>query len=119
MSEVQCFVVDAVDYARRNEPGAMWYAPDGSYKSRLGPDGRFLMVRLPNGDIWRVDSRASNCTRPDDDVHRCWVRHGEAPNITVDKNGDTCGCGHSIGSGWKDGAYTYHGFLTNGVLRSC
>jgi hypothetical protein len=39
------------------------------------------------------------------------VRHGEAPNITVDKNGVTCGAGAgSIQCG------SYHGFLRNGEL---
>lgn len=78
---------------------------------RTGPDGRVLAVRLPNGYGWAPDSRASNCTRPDDDTHRCWVRHGEVPRITVDKNGDTCsaGAGSILSNGW-------HGFLRDGVL---
>jgi len=59
-----------------------------------------------------IDSRASNCTLPDDNVHKCWVRHGEAPNFTVDKNGATCaaGAGSIQTSNW-------HGFLRNGVFE--
>lgn len=75
-------------------------------------DGRWLVVRLPNGHDWCIDSRCNNCTRPNDNAHRCWIRHGEPPNITVDKNGVTCSAGGgSIQSG------DFHGFLRNGVLE--
>lgn len=87
-------------------PGAMWDAKWAPWK---GADGRSLSAKCPNGDIWNIDSRATNCTMPTDDVHRCWVRHGEPPNITVDKNGVTCRAGAgSIQAG------DYHGFLRNG-----
>lgn len=96
---------------REMPPGAMWDAywmPD-NWK---GPDGRSLHVVLPNGHEWCIDGRASNCTKPDDKVHRCWVRHGEPPNLTVDKNGNTCAAGAgSILSG------DFHGFLRNGYLE--
>lgn len=113
------------EYAQSNNPnlvynlnnapvGAMWYAdwyldyPFGDqYK---GPDGHCLTVKTPGGD-WIVDSRASNCTKPDDTVHKCWVRQGIPPNITVSKNGNTCSAGAgSIQIG------DYHGFLQNGQL---
>ena len=69
------------------------------------------MCKLPNGREWDIDSRCSNCTLPDDRIHRCWVRHGEPPNIHVDKNGHTCSAGAgSILAG------DYHGFLHNGEL---
>lgn len=88
--------------------GAMW---DAFWYPWKGPDGRSLAVKVPGDHDWLVDSRASNCTRPDDREHRCWVRHGEVPNITVDKNGDTCAAGAgSIQAG------AYHGFLRGGVL---
>jgi hypothetical protein len=91
-------------------PGAVWDAswmPD----SMKGPDGRSVVVRLPNGRDWYVDSRANNCTRPADTTHRCWVRHGTPPDLTVDKSGDTCSAGGgSIQSG------DYHGFLRQGFL---
>lgn len=91
-------------------PGAMW---DASWMSRKGPDGRCLVVICPNGSEWMIDSRASNCGRPQDNEHRCWCRHGEPPNITVDKNCDTCTAGAgSIQAG------DYHGFLQNGVLTA-
>lgn len=95
--------------------GAMWFAEWMSF--HLGPDGRCLVVRLPNGMDWLVDSRASNCTKPDDTEHRCWVRHGEPPNVTIDKNGNTCDAGAgSIGAG--SGENYYHGFLVDGALVS-
>lgn len=90
-------------------PGAMWdafwlvghYAPT--------EDGRVIMVKCPGGGEWCIDGRASNCTMPNDKVHHCWVRHGEPPNLTVDKNGATCNAGAgSIISG------NYHGFLRDG-----
>lgn len=93
--------------------GAMYYVDQISERSfyPLGPDGRSLMVKTPGGE-WCVDSRASNCTRRDDDRHRCWVRHGMPPLVTVDKVGDTCAAGAgSIGCG------SYHGFLRGGYLE--
>lgn len=90
-------------------PGAMWFAPWYANYCKA-PDGTCLIVRTPGGD-WVVDSVASNCTRKDDKIHKCWVREGIAPNITVGKNGDTCSAG--AGSILIEG---YHGFLRNGVL---
>jgi hypothetical protein len=73
-------------------------------------DGPHLIVMTPGGQ-WNIDSRASNCTLPYDYEHRCWVRHGEPPNITVDKQGLTCTAGAgSIQCG------DYHGFLVAGAL---
>lgn len=91
-------------------PGAMWFAiwypVNFEWKNETGPH---LIVVLPNGRIWDIDSRASNCDQKSDDTHRCWVRHGDVPLITVDKNGHTCGAGAgSILAG------DYHGYLRNG-----
>lgn|GEM_PF-3226888 len=73
--------------------------------------GRHLHAVLPNGHHWDLDARASNCTLPDDRLHRCWVRHGEPPAITVDKDGLTCRAGRgSVASG------DYHGLLRDGVF---
>lgn len=118
-ADIKCFMVEADGrggFVRDGRPvtyseipaGAMWFAD--WYKAPKGPDGHHLIVRTPGGD-WHVDGRASNCTRPDDNEHRCWVRHGVPPNVTVDKNGNTCGCGCSIGQGDR-----YHGFLRDGYL---
>lgn len=79
-----------------------------------GCDGKHYMIVLPNGEHWIMGRRASNCGRKDDHTHRCWVVHGESPNITIDKNGDTCsaGAGSILCAGW-------HGFIRNGELVEC
>jgi hypothetical protein len=94
----------------RIEPGCLywntWYPEDYFWTNHTG---YHLVAMLPNGREWCIDSRASNCTMPDDKLHRCWVRHGEVPNIHVDKQGHTCEAG--AGSIWVG---DYHGFLHNG-----
>jgi hypothetical protein len=103
------------EFTLRDAPiGAMWDASWWhGHPQWVGADGRCLIVRTPGGD-WMIDSRCSNCTMPDDNVHKCWVRHGEPPNITVDKNGNTCSAGAgSILCG------SYHGFLREGYLDPC
>jgi hypothetical protein len=95
--------------------GAMWFAdwyPDHYCNPQLGP-GKCLIVKTPGGD-WVIDQQASNCTMPDDvhqEKHHCWILHGTPPEITVDKNGVTCGAG--AGSISRP---NYHGFLQNGYL---
>lgn len=95
---------------REAPPGAIWdawwYVDVEGYG---GPDGRCLVARCPDGHDWVIDGPASNCTMKGDTVHRCWIRHGEPPNLTVDKNGVTCAAG--AGSIATKG---YHGFLKNG-----
>ena len=105
---------DGKRYILNDAPaGAMYYAPWLEDMGWKGPDGKCLIVVTPGGS-WVVDSMASNCTKREDTVHRCWVRHGTPPLITVDKNGLTCGAGAgSIQSG------KYHGFLRNGFLEEC
>jgi hypothetical protein len=82
----------------------------------VGPDHRSLVVKLPGNHDWHIDSRASNCTKPDDGEHFCWVRHGrpEDGSLHVDKDGNTCSAG--AGSIAVPG---FHGFLHHGVLRDC
>ena len=148
MERVSCFLIEQCEGGYRRvdnpadvrphssdfEPGAMYF--NEHYADRLckdhpdyqafwlkhyhlGPDGKVLLVKLPNEMWWNVDGRASNCDKKDDNEHACWVRHGEAPNITVDKQGLTCGAGAgSIDS--THGTYgNWHGFLQNGVLVKC
>lgn len=105
-------VVDTGEIIPRHLPaGAMYFANQEWAESvgNLGPDGKSLFIQTPSGP-WHIDGRASNCTRRGE-VHHCWVRHGEPPNVTVDKDGETCGCGCSIAID------TYHGFLRNGHLE--
>ena len=82
----------------------------------IGEDGRCLVLKTPGGS-WYIDSRASNCTLPDDKTHKCWIRHGspEIPgSLHVDKNGHTCAAGAgSIISG------SFHGFCHHGNIVSC
>ena len=96
-------------------PGACWDASwFHDHPQYLGPDGRCLIVRCPDGHDWMVDGRASNCTLPNDNIHKCWVRHGrpEDGTLHVDKNGVTCSAGAgSIATG------KWHGFLHNGFLH--
>lgn len=96
---------------RDHTPGMMWDAFWVGEYSR-GPDGLSLMVVCPDGHGWMIDGRASNCTMPNDNEHRCWTRTGTPPLIQVAKNfGKTCAAGG--GSIQTPG---YHGFLgTNGA----
>jgi hypothetical protein len=97
-------------------PGDMFWVPALHINGQCSPVhggwenciGQHLHVVLPNGHIWNMDSRASNCTRPEDNRHRCWVRHGDPPAITVDKDGITCGAG---GGSVKSG--DYHGKISS------
>lgn len=92
-------------------PGAMWDCSWWMPASWRGHDGRALTVICPNGSQWHIDGQATNCTLPDDREHRCWLRTGEPPRITVGKNGPgrTCGAG-----GGSIQAGDYHGFLVDG-----
>jgi hypothetical protein len=97
--------------------GAMWYG-DWYGKTIWTPQLEWvLIVKLPNGFHWVIDSQASNCTIPEDrqqKKHHCWIIEGTIPDITVSKNGTTCGAGAgSIQAG------NYHGFLRNGYLEEC
>lgn len=107
---------EIIDSRQDLPPGAMWWAP--WYQDHYaGFDGKCLVVMTPGGE-WIIDSQAGNCTRKGDKTHRCWCRSGEAPNITVGKEGNTCSAG--AGSILIDsGNRSYHGFLRNGYLESC
>lgn len=80
-------------------PGAMWDMTEWA-ASPPGPDGRSYGVALPNGCSWYIDGRASNAPNEP----RGWTRTGVAPLLTVRP---------SILAG------SYHGFLTDGVLKEC
>lgn len=112
-----------VHYDSKGENIVAQYKGNGQWNN---DDGNHLIVVVPckwNGSdgqvydskhFWDVDSRGSNCDMKQDRLHRCWVRHGTIPNITVDKNGVTCGAG--AGSILVEG---WHGFLRNGILEQC
>ncbi len=79
-----------------------------------GSDGKSVVCVLPDGHHWYIDSRANNCTLPNDREHRCWVRHGTlGERLHVDKNGRTC----SAGAG-SIASRNWHGFLHNGKLSA-
>lgn len=110
------------------EPGCLyrptWYeSADPTFMRN--PDGSIhLHVMLPCGCHWNIDAEASNCTRPGDRTHKCWVRHGDPEDpqgertgvkFHVDKAGDTCAAGAgSIICGCR----RYHGFLHHGALTA-
>jgi len=93
--------------------GAIWRAEwMERWAHNCGSDGRCYVAKCPGGGDWMIDGRASNCTMKDDNIHKCWVRHGEAPNFTVDKNGVTCAAGAG-----SIQTHNWHGFLRNGVFE--
>ena len=107
-------LLDKAPDAADRKHGDMWYVNVTWYAKPECPywdncDGKHLIVTLPNGVTHDCHARASNCTKPDDKLHRCWVVHGTPPNITIDKNGLTCGAGAGsiMNFGW-------HGFIRNG-----
>lgn len=133
MNAATCFLVEPVQDNDRHRwrrvdtgeefdyrdlpPGAMWDA-HWMPTAKRSIDGRCLVVKLPNGQEWVIDSQASNCDRRGE-AHDCWCRHGEPPHVTVDKlpepGRSTCSAGAgSVGSGRGD--QHWHGFLRNGEL---
>lgn len=95
-------------------PGAMWDADWMPSAWKRGGDGRYLVVLCPDGHEWTIDSEASNCTRKGED-HDCWCRHGEPPNLTVDKTPEPGRSTCAAGAG-SIKTPSWHGFLRNGRL---
>lgn len=89
-------------------PGDCWWAPwltlslspeyERDWKGKRAP----LVIHCPDGSDWLVDGIASNLKG------HGWTVTGEFPNITAKP---------SIGKG-PEGKWTYHGWLTNGVLSN-
>lgn len=102
-------------FSLRSPPvGALWFV-DYLGPNFAGPDGRTLMAMTPGG-VWCIDSQASNCTMKEDvgpygTAHRCWIRHGVPPNVTVDKKGHTCKAGKG-----SIKMPNYHGYLRDGFF---
>lgn len=76
--------------------------------------GQHLHVICPDGCDWDIDSRAGNCSMPNERAHRCWVRTGAPPDITVGKAGFTCEAG-----GGSIQTSRYHGMFQNGEFHPC
>lgn len=99
--------------------GAVWDAEWMGDAFRVNGSGPCLVIRLPNGSEFEPGFSASNCDRKGEE-HDCWCVHGEAPNLTIDKNPEpgrsTCSAGGgSIWSG-QGTDRDWHGFVTNGEL---
>jgi len=69
---------NGLEYTLRSAPaGAMWWAtwmPKNMYWDDKTDD--HLVVRLPDGTDWDIDSRCNNCPWPGNRQHRCWGRSG-------------------------------------------
>jgi hypothetical protein len=104
-------------------PGAIWNSSWlAKYPHWAGADGLSLHFKGPDGNDFSIDARASNCTLPDDDAHKCWVRHGIPPDITVDKRAGIPGASAATTCGAGAGSFVsknWHGFLRNGHLENC
>lgn len=106
--------------------GDMYYVDhrqDGSGRCRQrweNCNGMHLNVMLPGDWSWDINSRASNCDKRDDFMHRCWVLHGDPETgiVHVDKNGLTCnaGAGSIMVPTSKSLPHGWHGFLDHGHL---
>lgn len=93
---------------------AWWVGPHAQ-----GEDGKSMTVMMPGRIEWGIDCQANNCDRKGDPDHRCWIRHGVPPLLTVDKN--TTGSKFSTcraGAG-SINVPLFHGFLKEGVLTKC
>lgn len=94
-------------------PGMIWDAWWMPEEWR-GPDGRSLIAVTPDGWEWNIDGPCSNCTRKGE-PHKCWCRHGEPPELTVDKTPNpketTCSAG-----GGSIQTPKWHGFLRDGFF---
>lgn len=104
---------------------AHWYRNGNTLDRDTGPDGLSVVVRLPTGFDWLIDSECKNCTQSqyvDENgsrrwtgrTHWCWPRTGHAHNGTLDvrkEHGNTClaGDGSIEVPGWR-------GFLRDGYL---
>lgn len=118
-SIAECLLFERMDtgeFKRLHEFGAGTIFPTPSEWLNLGlewdnlPNRPAYGIKTPGG-IWYPDKRAKNCTLPDDREHRCWVIHGEPPNLTINKLGHTCEAGNGsvlLGS--------WHGSVSDGYL---
>ena len=89
------------EYFLRSLPAGAMY--DATWLDhQRGPDGRSLMLMLPDGRLWHVDGPSTNGDG--------WTRTGDAPRITARP---------SILTHGADGRESYHGWLTDGVLTPC
>lgn len=112
---VQCILREIIDWNVDTpvNPGDMFWVTftSGHCSTHEPPCERHLHVVCPDRSWWDIDGQANNCTNPTNKRHHCWIRHGEPPAISVDKDGVTC----SAGAGSIQ-TKTWHGYLRNGQL---
>jgi len=112
MSEIVCRLLEKPPKPEDQEPGDMWFC--GHYLENSEEDIAFylapeylkdnrkdrppLMLALPGGAHWLIDGNASGAKSG-------WTVSGIPPKITARPSILVEGC--------------YHGFLTDGVLKSC
>lgn len=100
--------------------GAIW-KPWWMSSSWCGINGSdtVLMIKLPSGQDFLPGMEATNCTRKGED-HDCWCVHGEAPNLTINKQPiegrSTCDAGGGSIDSAANTPRHWHGFVTNGEL---
>jgi hypothetical protein len=105
-----------VFFVRQHEPS------EACYCGWTNCEGIHLHAVCPGGHWWNIDSRAGNCTLKDDTTHRCWIRVGDPSKgeLTVGKNGKTCGAGAgSIHVHGYENSPGYHGLLRNFAFTKC
>lgn len=105
-----CYVANKDPKTGEIEKDSYWTGHDGLSIVCVTP--RTAPADPSKSGQWYIDSMANNCTKKDDKVHRCWVRHGTVGDpLHIDKSGNTCaaGAGSIQHAGW-------HGYLKNGVL---
>ena len=110
------YVGDNKIHYTKLEPGAMFIDKSGCMtegRECVGYDGLTIVVVLPDGTYFYTDARSSNCTRIDDNEHRCWVRNftlsDDNPSLTKDGNTCSAGSGSIVTDKW-------HGLLRDGYL---
>jgi hypothetical protein len=97
------------------EPGDLyfWEHDEGNCPAEWMPcNGAHLIAVLPDGSERDLDGRDPRCAAPENSLHRCWIRKGDPPYLTVSKQGRTCGegAGGITGSDW-------FGYLRNGYFQ--
>jgi hypothetical protein len=92
-------------YPSRFGPGAIFRDYEGEEHAdkfgkwrKRGDDGFCWSVILPSGALWELDGKSSK------EGEGFWTRTGTAPNFTVTPSL------HDL---------SWHGYLTNGILKEC
>lgn len=101
------------EFTLRDAPvGAMWDA-FWMHDWHNGEDGLSIYCKVPQNHDWFIDGPCGNCPWKDGSHsgHKCWVRRGIPPRLTVDKSGNSC----PVGAGSIQ-TPDWHGYLRDGEL---